>query len=227
MSKSQNVPVRRHRNPVSDIASISQDLIANGIMVGNQEIVDIRINELEKQLSAEMSNLKSRQKEAEDIIASTTEKLQKLIGEISEAEFMPKMEAVANALCAVPELGKIKANVAANWDPSKREYTITFGLLRRIKDQDNYDRQELTSSVTRKFNSAMNSYHDTILSMKELIGQLGGKMAEIRVQQGNFPSLERAVRAELAKAKLESTEEGRSLLARIGGVTPPKALNSR
>jgi prefoldin subunit 5 len=188
-------------------ASTAAALIGLSVQAGTQEVIDIKIAQLEADLDAQIDKLQGKAKQLEAEVKTATTALNKLVTDFGNTKFKASADA---AVAALVSLGCSNANLAAqvrtNYDTQKRTLTVQPGIGHYMLD----------------FRAENYAFTDDMITQVKVIDTNGAELsglysqiAKLKQQLAMIPKYERKIRAVIGRTKLEESEEGRALLQKV------------
>ena len=197
--------------------------------IGMADIVAIRLAEVEKQLNKQEEDTRTDIKANNDAIEAA-HKLIKSIGKgEAEAAYKKALDAAAKVLAGLSGDTPV-VSCEAGWQITDIKQTPTELDLQGFISMGSGCSQCLQFTKKVKAPASFIKAFQGLIDLNETSTQLNERMVNIRLGLSRIPGYERQVRADIARLKLENTDNGPELLARIDAIVltgMPKALPSK
>jgi hypothetical protein len=207
------------RTPAADL-SVLNGLLAGlnnvDLELGQQELVDIRLSEVEIQMHRKEQELDEKAKGLRQQNQQTSGELNSEVERLAQAEFGERAKVLAEQINAFGEFGKYAVRLNVTWGRERDSYSIVLS----VGPTNDVDRghHTLAASLVRELPAGLREKVDAMDKVDVQIAELEKEKAQLRVNLGRMGMFERRVRAEVAIDKLERTAAGKELLARIRNV---------
>ncbi len=183
--------------------------------IGTDEIVAIRVAEVERTLLEKQVELKAQRAWLKSEITQTEEKLASGSMDVAKAVLGKKVGALREALrfAGLKQDGDVSWTYCHETAGGRDQYTVQASVPGII--------QNLRAPLTAKQRAPLVKLEKQREDLIEHVAETEEQMVQVKEDLRRLPTLERQVRAELARNIISASSNGDGLLAAIRGVTIP------
>lgn len=200
--KVTKVEIAEVQSPLALLQNISID-------VNKDDVIAIRLSQIEEFLTAKRQEIDAAIDVQEKKVEGLKKDLAKSIDDLGQELLGEKSKMAEKAMQAL--FPKVKLLIRTQKD-CKDKYIVVVNVCTGEYSGG------ITMSETLTLTAAQKKMESDIEDCGKEIDRLARECAEVRRQLGSLATVERKVRAELAKSSLSQTSEGLELLRRISGI---------
>ena len=186
-------------------------LIGLSVQAGTQEVIDIKIAQLEADLDTQIAQLQGQAKEQETTKNKASKELERLVIEFGNAKWRTAVDSAAAALTAMG-CGTCTGTVVSSIDLKRR---IIACVPQVNHGNGNWAQTISGRQENHAFTDEMLAQISIMDKATEALNGLYAQIAKAKQQLAMIPKYERKIRAVIGKTKLEESEEGRALLQKV------------
>lgn len=187
-------------------------LIGLSVQAGTQEVIDIKIAQLEADLDTQIAKLQGQAKAEEATKNKASKEMERLVTEFGNTKWKTAVDSAATALAAMG-CGNCTGSVNSTFDLKRRIITCSpqvaySGVATWVQTING-------KTENYAFTDEMITQINTMEKATETLNDLYAQIAKAKQRLAMIPKYERKIRAVIGKTKLEESEEGRALLQKV------------